>query len=141
MQPTKKLTAVLRDLVALLEDEAARNPQFAGSLDEVLGALPSRAKRDRRSEKQTPLPIDIPDVFAELAAKGEEEFRFWLRSIDLPTLKAIIRMNGFDPGKAAQHWTDPDKFLGLVADKTISRAKRGSAFLPPKAPPDHEKTS
>jgi len=138
MQPTKKLTDVLHDLVALLEDEAARNPQFAASLDDILAGLPSRAQRARRSDRQILPPTDIPDVFAALAAKGEEEFRFWLRSIDLPELKAIIKMHGFDPGKAAQHWTDPDKFLALVADQTISRMKRGSAFLRPKAAPSQQ---
>jgi hypothetical protein len=138
MQPTKKLTAVLRDLVTLIEDEAAHNPGFAASLDDILSGLPSRVQRARRSDRQTPPPTDIPDVFAALAAKGEEEFRFWLRSIDLPALKAIIKMHGFDPGKAAQHWTDPDKFLALVADQTISRMKRGSAFLRPKAAPSQQ---
>jgi hypothetical protein len=38
-------------------------------------------------------------------------------------------MNGFDHAEAAQHWTDPDKFVALVADQTISRMKRGSASL------------
>jgi hypothetical protein len=42
-------------------------------------------------------------------------------------------MNGFDPGKAAQCWTDLDKFLALVVDQTTSGAWRGLAFLPPKA--------
>ena len=132
MQSTKKLTVVLRDLVALLEDESARNPAFAQSLEDVLAGLPSRAGRpSRRFKSSKPLP-PAPDVFAALQEKGESEFRFWVRSLDVPTLKSIIKANGFDPGKASQRWTDQDKFVALVADQTVARMKRGSAFLSPK---------
>jgi hypothetical protein len=129
MQSTKKLTMVLRDLVGLLDEEAARNPQFATSLENILADLPARPPKSRRPRMPA---AAIPDVFSELTAKGEEEFRFWLRTLDLPTLKAIIKLNGFDPAKTSQHWSDPDKFISLVADQTVSRSKRGSAFLPPK---------
>jgi hypothetical protein len=129
MQSTKKLTLVLRDLVALIEEEAASNPAFAARLDAVLAHLPDRKAKKSRSIKPGK---DVPDVFAALQEKGETEFRFWVRTLDVPTLKAIIKVNGYDPGKASQRWTDPDKFIALVADQTIVRMKRGSAFLSPR---------
>ena len=106
MQPTKKLTAVLRDLVALLEAESARNPAFAQSLHDVLAGLPSRAGKVSASPASRNLPL-APDVFAALQEKGETEFRFWVRALDVPTLKSIIKANGFDPAKASQRWTGP----------------------------------
>jgi len=130
MQPTKKLTPFLRDLMALVDDEAARNPDFAAKLNAIMAELPARPMRAPRPPKTA---VTMPDVFAVLQEKGEAEFRFWVRTLDIPTLKAIIRVNGFDPAKSAQRWTDPDKFVGLVVEQAVARMKRGSSFLPPKA--------
>jgi hypothetical protein len=73
--------------------------------------------------------------------KGEEEFRFWLRSLDLRTLKTIIKINGFDPAKASQRWRDLDKFVALIAEQTAARLRRGSAFLPAKASEESHESS
>jgi hypothetical protein len=130
MQPTKKLTPFLRDLLALVDDEANRNPEFAAKLNALMAELPSRSARPPRPPK---IAVSVPDVFAALQQKGESEFAFWVRTLDIPTLKAIIRANGFDPAKASQRLTDLDKFARLVIDQTAARMKRGSAFLPPKS--------
>jgi hypothetical protein len=129
MQPTKKLTPFLRDLLALVDDEATHNPEFATKLNALMADLPPRPARPPRPPKTV---VSVPDVFAALQQKGEMEFGFWARALDIPTLKAIIRANGFDPAKASQRWTDPDKFAGLVIEQTVARMKRGSAFLTPK---------
>ena len=130
MQPTKKLTPILRNLLALVDDEATRNPDFAAKLEAIMAELPARPVRPPHPPKPA---VSIPDVFAALQEKGEVEFGFWVRTLDVPTLKAIIRKNGFDPAKAAQRWTNPDKFVALFIDQTLARLKRGSAFLPPKS--------
>ncbi len=129
MQPAKKLTPLLRELLVLVDEEAARNPEFAAKLDAIMASLPGRPASPPRPPKT---PVTVPDVFAALQEKGETEFGFWVRSLDVPTLKAVIRANGFDPAKASQRWTDPDKFVALIIDQTLARMKRGSAFLPPK---------
>jgi hypothetical protein len=128
MQPTQKLTSVLRDFLSLVDDEAARNPEFAAKLEAVMAQLPSRPARPPRLPKTA---VSIPDVFATMQEKGEVEFGFWARTLDIPTLKAIIKKNGFDPAKASQRWTEPDKFVRLIIEQTMARMKRGSAFLPP----------
>jgi hypothetical protein len=130
MQSTKKLTPILRNLLTLVDEEAARNPEFAASLEAIMAELPTRPARPPRPPKTA---VEIPDVFAALKDKGEAEFGFWVRTLDIPTLKAVIRTNGFDPAKASQRWTDPDKFVGLVVEQTVARLKRGSSFLPPKS--------
>ncbi len=130
MQPTKKLTPILRDFLALVDDEATRNPEFAAKLEAIMAELPARPVRPPRLPKSA---VSIPDVFAVLQEKGEVEFGFWVRTLDIPTLKAVIRSNGFDLAKTSQRWTDPDKFAKLVVDQTMARMKRGSAFLPPKS--------
>ena len=130
MQSTKKLTPILRNLLSLVDEEASRNPEFAARLESIMAELPTRPARPPRPPKAA---VEIPDVFAALQEKGEAEFGFWARTLDLVTLKAVIRSNGFDPAKASQRWTDPDKFVALVVEQTVARLKRGSAFLPPKA--------
>jgi hypothetical protein len=130
MQPTKKLTPILRNLLSLVDEEAARNSEFAARLEDIMAELPISPARPPRPPSPT---VEIPDVFAALQEKGDVEFGFWVRTLDLVTLKAVIRSNGFDPAKASQRWTDPDKFVALVVEQTVARLKRGSAFLPPKA--------
>lgn len=135
MQSTKKLTQVLKDLVALIEDEAQRNPVFAERLEAITSNLPALAKTPG-GKKPRPFPqAEVPDVFTVLQERGEDEFRFWLRKLDMPILKAVIKQNGFDPGKVAVRWTDHDKFVALVVEQTQARLKRGAAFLPTKAGP------
>ena len=75
----------------------------------------------------------MPDVFAAREQKGDDEFRFWLRSLTIPILKMIIRVHGFDPGKVSRRWTEPDKYVGLIADQMAARLRRGSGFLPTRA--------
>jgi hypothetical protein len=129
MQPTKKLITILRDLLSIVEDEATRNPEFARKLNALMAELPSRPVRQPRPPK---IAVNIPDVLGVFQEKGEQEFGFWIRTLDIPTLKAVIRTNGFDPAKASQRWTDPDKFAALIIEQTAARMKRGSSFLPPK---------
>jgi hypothetical protein len=126
MQSSQKLIRTLLDLVALVEEEATRNPSFAARLEAITADLPAKASRKRPRSAQANQNKPPPDVFSAFQTKGEEEFRFWLRSLDIPLLKAIIKVNGFDPGKASQRWTEPDKFIDLIATQTAARLRRGS---------------
>jgi len=133
MQLGQKLTRTLRALVDLVEEEAAQNPAFAQRLEAIVAELPgSGALKKSSKTRNSNESADTPDVLAVFQEKGETEFRFWLRDFDLATLKAIVKANGFDPGKNSQRWTEPDKFIVLIAEQTAARLRRGSAFLPPK---------
>jgi len=89
MQATKKLTSLLRHLFALVEEEIARNSGFAVKLDPIMAALPMGPARPTRSPKN-PMTA-VTDVLAVLQEKDESELGFWARSLDIPTLKAVIR--------------------------------------------------
>ena len=135
MQSTKKLTQVLKDLVALIEDEAQRNPVFAERLEAITSDLSVSAKKSGEKKAHPVAQIEVPDVLAVFQERGAEELGFWLRTFDLQTLKVVIKQNGFDPGKVATRWTDKDKFVALIVEQTLARLKRGTAFLPAKAEP------
>ena len=142
MQPAQKLTRALRSLLALVEEEASRNPEFAQRLEAIVADLPSapsgkKIQKPQSSQSTSP----PPDVFTAFEAKGESEFRFWLREHDFVTLKSIVKINGFDPGKNSQRWTEPDKLIDLIVEQTGARLRRGSAFLPPKVADSETPTS
>lgn len=130
MQRAKTLTRLLRQLAELVAEEAERNPVFAERLDAILSSTPTSASNVSKSKPPT---IHAPDIFVEYQARGEEEFRFWLRGLELPVLKAIVKANGFDPAKQSGRWTEPDKFVSLIGDQLKARLKRGSAFMPPRS--------
>jgi hypothetical protein len=115
----------------LVDEEAARNPTFADRLAAIMNDLP--AGTDKAPRKKLAVPTEpVADVIAAFQEKGADEFRHWLRSLDLTTLKAIVKANGFDAGKASRRWTEPDKFVDLIVEQTAARLRRGSAFLPLK---------
>ena len=136
-----KLSRVLRDLVSLIEDEALRNPNFAERLEAITANLPVVAATKAIRSKTRTAKASVPDIFSAHESRGEEEFGFWLRSLDVSTLKAIVKVYGFDPGKVTRRWGDPDKIASLIAEQAAARLRRGSGFLPPKTTSDDHGSS
>lgn len=130
MRKEKALVALLRDLVNLLAEEAARNPEFDARIEQVLEAIPERRKTKPR--KATPKASEsVPDIHAEWRARGETDFRLWLRGRSIPTIRAVIRAQDLDPGRRTAKWKDREKLADFVADSIRLRLSRGSAFIRP----------
>jgi hypothetical protein len=129
MRSQKALVALLGGLVELLADESERNPAFANRLDSLLSALPEarRFKPTKRAVTHTHTPL--PNVHAEWTARGETEFRLWLRDQPIATIRAIIRAQDLDPARRTSKWTDTEKLADFVADGMRARLARGSAFI------------
>ena len=130
MPREQKLSSLLKGLGKLLEDEAESNPEFAARLERLLAPLRPSSETRKKNGNKSSRAVVVPDVMAALEKQGEVEFRFWLRTFDLATLKAIVKSNGFDVTRASQKWTDPDKFLNLIFEQSTARLRRGSSFLP-----------
>lgn len=129
MRSQKALVALLRDLVELLADESERNPAFAERLDSLLSALPEsrRPQATKRPARATGTPV--PDVHAEWTARGETDFRLWLRDQPIPTIRAVIRAQDLDPTRRTSRWKDAAKLADFVAEGLRARLSRGSAFI------------
>jgi hypothetical protein len=128
MRKEKELMSLLRNLVDLLADEAARNSDFADKLERLLTAVPTRnASSARTARKST--QTHLPDLHAELAARGDEEFRLWLRDLPVSVLRSLIRTNDFDPVRRTSKWSEGEKLAMFIADSLRARMARGSAFL------------
>lgn len=129
MRSQKALVALLRGLVQLLADESERNPAFAERLDSLLLSLPesrrpTAAKRAARDARTT-----LPDVHAEWTARGETDFRLWLRDQPIQTIRAVIRAQDLDPARRTGKWKDAEKLADFVAEGLRARLARGSAFI------------
>ena len=130
MPRNQKLSGLLKGLAQLLEEEAARNVEFSAQLNLLLNPVQASPKPKNPRARGNQSSATTPDVLSTLEELGEEEFRFWLRTFDIRTLKEIVKSNGFDVARASHKWTDPDKFLNLIVEQTSARLRRGSGFLP-----------
>lgn len=128
MRKEKELISLLRGLVDLLADEAARNPDFANRLDSVLSSLPVKDPSAKRKFVRGSSD-HLPDLHAEWSARGEVEFLAWLRELPTAILHALIRSNGFDPIGRTSKWKETEKLSSFIVDSLRARMTRGSAFM------------
>lgn len=128
MRKEKALIGLLRGLVDLVAEESVLHPAFALKLDTLLTELPKRKAAPKRSAI-TPLPEHLPNIHAEWTARGETDFRLWLRGQPIPVLRAIIRAEDFDATRRTTKWKETEKLAEFIADSLRSRQSRGSAFI------------
>lgn len=128
MRKEKELINMLRDLVVLLTDESARNQDFAQRLDNLLSELPER--KTGKKKPITKLYLEqVPDIHAEWNARGDTDFRLWLKDQPVAVLRAIIRAEDFDATRRTTKWKEAEKLSEFVADRLRDRQSRGSAFI------------
>jgi hypothetical protein len=127
MRKEKELMVLLRGLVGLLAEEASRNPAFADKLEHLMRPIPARRNAGRTKRKSG--TVDLPDLHAEHTARGDADFRLWLRDLPVPVLRALIRANDFDPVRRTSKWKEGEKLATFIADGLRSRMARGSAFI------------
>lgn len=128
MRKEKALIGLLRGLVDLLTEESARNPEFSSKLDTLLSELPEKKAAAKKTAKTPPLE-HLPDIHAEWIARGEIDFRLWLRDQPVPVLRAVIRAEDLDATRRTVKWKDAEKLADFIADSLRARQSRGSAFI------------
>jgi len=128
MRKKEKLIALLRRLVNLLADESARNPDFAGKLEGLLSEVPG-GKASARKSAAPNLPDRVPDIHAEWIARGEADFRLWLRDQPIPVLRDVIRAQDLDSTRRTAKWKEANKLADFISDSLRARLSRGSAFI------------
>lgn len=128
MRKEKALIGLLRGLVDLLTEESARNPDFSSKLDTLLSELPEKKATTKKAAKATP-PEQLPDIHSEWNARGEIDFRLWLRDQPVPVLRAVIRLEDLDATRRTVKWKEAEKLADFIADSLRARQSRGSAFI------------
>lgn len=128
MRSEKALVSLIRKLAKVIAVEAARNPEFAAELAQLLPE-PTGGRRNSKPQKPKPINEPLPEIHAEWAKRGEAEFRFWARDLPVLTLRALIRREDLDPTRKTSRWKDAEKLAAHLADGLKTRKERGSAFL------------
>jgi hypothetical protein len=128
MRKEKALIGLLRSLVDLLTEESARNPEFSSKLESLLSDLPEKKTSAKRPAKTAP-PEHLPDIHEEWNARGEIDFRLWLRDKPVSVLRAVVRAEDLDATRRTAKWKEAEKLADFIADSLRARQSRGSAFI------------
>ncbi len=128
MRKEKALIGLLRSLVDLLTEESARNPEFSSKLESLLSDLPEKKTSVKRPAKTAP-PEHLPDIHEEWSARGEIDFRLWLRDQPVSVLRAVVRAEDLDATRRTAKWKEAEKLADFIADSLRARQSRGSAFI------------
>ncbi len=73
--------------------------------------------------------LQLPDIHTELSARGDGEFRLWLRDQPTSILRSLIRKHDLDATRRTVKWREPEKLAEFIADGMSARSTRGSAFI------------
>jgi len=128
MRKEKSLIKLLRGIVEIVGDEAAHNPEFANKL-KMLFAPASDTPRRAKQTRPSTATVEIPDIYAEWHARGEQEFRLWLRDRPVELMRALIKQHDLDPSRRTSRWKEPEKISAYIADQLQTRLSRGSRFM------------
>jgi hypothetical protein len=131
MRKEKALIVLLRDLVGLVADEAACNPEFDAKLEALLSPLPNGTTQ-KKQRALAPEPGNLPDIHAEFNTRGEPEFQLWLCGQPVSMLRALIRVHDLDAARRTAKWKDTDKLSAFITEQIRARLSRGSSFLSPR---------
>ncbi len=128
MRKEKVLVKILRDVADLLNQESARNPQFANQVGLILSDITRQDEAQKRPPKAK-LIEQIPDIHSEWNSRGETEFRLWLRDQSVDILKSIIRLHDFDPTNKTARWKEAEKLSDFITNGLLARLSKGTAFI------------
>lgn len=70
----------------------------------------------------------LPDPFSVYRAQGEEKLRALLDTLELASLRAIVRTHRLDPARISARWSARDRVIKLIVDQVKARANHGRAF-------------
>jgi hypothetical protein len=126
MTAVQRITRTLKRLCETVTTEAARNPAFASSLENVLDAAQdSKGRQPKRSHRRAP---GVVDPFAVFADSGDQGVRRSLSQLSIEQLKDIVAQHGMDRSKLAMKWKTAGRFVELILETVAARSRKGDAF-------------
>jgi hypothetical protein len=119
------LVETLRTMASQVEaDPALAARLMAGTAIKSEHEAPTPAPPRAARELVAP-PLD---PFAALRQSGEEGLQQELASLDLASLKAIVRAYRLDPARISARWTAPERIIELIVEQAQARLNHGRAF-------------
>jgi hypothetical protein len=122
---TRALIDTLRAVASQIEADPALTVRLmAGTATKLEHEAPRQATpRPARAVVAPPL-----DPFAVLRQSGEHGLQQALASLDLASLKAIVRAYRLDPARISARWTTPERIIELIVEQALARLNHGRAF-------------
>jgi hypothetical protein len=122
---TRALVETLRSVASQIEaDSTLAARLMAGPAAKTeSGQTAQTASRPAREVVAPPL-----DPFAVLRQSGEQGLQQALASLDLASLKAIVRAYRLDPARISARWTAPERLIELIVEQARARLNQGRAF-------------
>jgi hypothetical protein len=68
------------------------------------------------------------DPFAVLRQSGEQGLQQALMSLDVGSLRAIVRAYRLDPARISARWAAPERIIDLIMEQALARLNHGRAF-------------
>lgn len=118
----------LKAFMAVIAEEADRNPEFSRKLAAALGLDKSEGEAKqpakRRGRRRTQAVLDPVALYSE----GEGLLREKLGALNLEQLRDIVAECGMDPGKLVMKWKTEQRVIDHIVEVASTRAKKGEAF-------------
>jgi hypothetical protein len=108
-------------ILRMLAEGIERKPELLKDLG--LGKVAIVAERRKTPQR----PIDV-DVFGIFSQGGEKALRDTLNSLEVNSLRRIVRHHGLDPAKLAEKWKNKERLINLIIDRVSARSDKGKAF-------------
>lgn len=115
----------LGSLFKVVTDEAARNPAFAGRMEEALGKFAQDYAAKRLAERQ------VGDFHPHIEFKKgtPEEFRARLMKFDAQGLRIVIEKHNLDPASALSARAAKKALVDHVFEAASKRAERDARLF------------
>lgn len=118
----------LKAFMAVITEEAVRNPEFAKKLAVALGLDKTEEEAKlpvkRRGQRRAPAALDPVALYSE----GEGLLREKLGILNLEQLRDIVAECGMDPGKLVMKWKTEQRVIDHIVEVASARARKGQAF-------------
>lgn len=128
MRKEKTLTVLMRSIADLIDGEASINPDFAKKINDLLAETPIKIKDKKSNQITKSKNIDLPDIYFQWENLGELDFKFWLNSLPIEILRALIHAHDFDPARRTIKWKEQSKLTAYITEGIRARLSRGFAF-------------
>jgi hypothetical protein len=128
-EPLTSETQALVETLRAVASQVEADPALAARL--MAGPAPKAESGETAQEAPRPTrEVVAPplDPFAVLRQAGEQGLQEALASLDLASLKAIVRAYRLDPARISARWTAPERIIELIVEQVTARLNHGRAF-------------
>jgi hypothetical protein len=128
-EPLTNETQALVETLRAVASQVEADPALAVRL--MFGpATIAEHEAPTRATPRPPREVVAPplDPFAVLRQSGEQALQEALASLDLASLKAIVRAYRIDPARLSARWTAPGRIIDLITEQARARLNHGRAF-------------